>query len=111
MELLGVENADLAIAADELARDKLRDWETGEVFQIQCGVTALEGLFSAGPTHDLIGHLPGREPIGAFEFHPLEDGRVEGKAPSLSGRRIAKRKNISSSNQRIKESKSAKNSQ
>lgn len=83
MELLGVENADLAIAADELARGKLRDWETGEIFQIQCGMTALEGLFSAGPTHDLIGHLPGREPIGAFEFHPLEDGRMVGKDLSL----------------------------
>ena len=40
-------------------------------------MTTLEHLFVIGPTHHLIGHLPGNTPIGAFEFHPLPDERVQ----------------------------------
>ena len=35
----------------------------------------MERLFEVGPTHDLIGHLAGKDPRGAFEFHPLEKSR------------------------------------
>ena len=79
---LGVENSDLAIAASELAKGKLRDWDSDKVSRVPCGMTTLEGLFTVGPTHHLIGHLPGREPIGAFEFHPLKE-RVIAKDASL----------------------------
>lgn len=73
---LGVENSDLAIAASELAKGKLRDWDSGEAYSAPCGMTALEGLFAVGPTHDLIGHLHGKDPRGAFEFHPLKEGVI-----------------------------------
>ncbi len=56
-----MENADLAIDAGELAKGRLRDWDGGETHGIRCGTTTLEGLFSAGPTHDLIGHLQARD--------------------------------------------------
>lgn len=31
----------------------------------------IEEIFDVGPTHHLIGHRNGNEPIGAFEFHPV----------------------------------------
>ena len=80
---LGVENADLAVDSLRLAKGELRDWKTGQTHHIQCGMTTLEKLFAVGPTHHLIGHLSGREPIGAFEFHPLADKRVIARDASL----------------------------
>ena len=72
---LGVENARLAIDSLQLAKGELRHWETGEVFEFPCidKTATLDRLFSVGPTHDLIGHLPGRDPRGAFEFHSLKE--------------------------------------
>lgn len=80
---LGVENADLAVDSLLLAKGELRCWNTGQSHKIQCGMTTLEKMFQVGPTHHLIGHLPGREPIGAFEFHPLADERVIARDASL----------------------------
>lgn len=69
---LGVENGELAVASVEIANGKLRDWNDGQVFSLS-PMTPLETPFAVGPTHHLIGHLAGREPIGAFEFHPLRE--------------------------------------
>ena len=80
---LGVENADLAIDSLLLAKGELREWKTGQVHKIQCGMTTLEKMFQVGPTHDLIGHLAGRDPRGAFEFHRLADERVIARDVSL----------------------------
>lgn len=81
---LGVENADLAVDSLRLAKGELRCWKTGgESHKIQCGMTTIENLFAIGPTHDLIGHLAGRDPRGAFEFHPLADNRVIARDISL----------------------------
>ena len=55
----------------------------GQVHKIQCGMTTLEKMFAVGPTHDLIGHLAGRDPRGAFEFHRLADERVIARDVSL----------------------------
>lgn len=35
-------------------------------------MVALEDVFEVGPTHHLIGHLPGGQAIGAFELFPVE---------------------------------------
>ncbi len=80
---LGVENADLAVDSLMLAKGELREWKSGQTHHIQCGMTTLEKLFAVGPTHHLIGHLPGREPIGAFEFHRLADERAIARDASL----------------------------
>lgn len=80
---LGVENSDLAVDALLLAKGKLRSWNTGQVHVISCGMTTMERLFAVGPTHDLIGHLAGRDPRGAFEFHPLADPRVVARDAAL----------------------------
>ena len=73
---LGVENARLAMDSLQLAKGELRHWETGESVPIPSGMTMLDQLFAVGPTHCLIGHLAGKDPFGAFEFHPLPDERV-----------------------------------
>ena len=80
---LGVENKDLAVDSLLLAKGELREWKSGQTHHIQCGMTTLEKLFAVGPTHDLIGHLAGRDPRGAFEFHPLADERVIARDVSL----------------------------
>lgn len=67
---LGVENAQLAVDAVELAKGRLR-CPPATFDCLECGMTTIGKLFSVGPTHDLIGHLAGRDPRGAFEFHRL----------------------------------------
>lgn len=80
---LGVENADLAVDSLRLAKGELRCWNSGQSHKIPCGMTTIENLFAVGPTHDLIGHLAGRDPRGAFEFHPLADERGIARDVSL----------------------------
>ena len=84
---VGVENGELAIASVEIANGQLRDWNDGQVFPLT-PVSTLEECFAVGPTHHLIGHLPGKEPIGAFEFHPfstLEECFAVGPTHDLIG--------------------------
>ena len=66
---LGVINSDLAYAADRLAEGYLEFIDDRERLSIQ--MRSLDELFKVGPTHHLIGHLIGNEPIGAFEFYDL----------------------------------------
>ena len=63
---LGVTHAGLAIAADNMACGRV-DF-LGTSLELDMGITTLGGLFRVGPTHDLIGHLKGKDPRGAFEF-------------------------------------------
>ena len=49
----------------------LPDIDGGRIMHFRCPMTTLAALFDIGPTHHLIGHLPGNEPIGAFLFHPI----------------------------------------
>lgn len=51
---LGVENADLAIDASELASGKLRSWNSWQTHSIPLRIhyfTTLENLFAVGLTH------------------------------------------------------------
>ncbi len=66
---LGVTHADLALAADALARGRLEF----EHFSAPLGVpmAAIGEVFEVGPTHDRIGHPVGGDGRGAFEFHPV----------------------------------------
>ena len=69
---LGVLHADLAMMAKRIADDGvLPDIDGGRTMRFRCPMTTLAALFDIGPTHHLIGHLPGNEPIGAFLFHPI----------------------------------------
>ncbi|MYG70382.1 MAG: hypothetical protein F4069_11745 [Rhodothermaceae bacterium] len=68
---LGVLHADLALAANALLGGKLLF--NGHAVPIEVPMALMKDLFEIGPTHDLIGHLSGRDPRGAFEFHPVVD--------------------------------------
>jgi len=70
---LGVTHADLALAAAALAEGRLDFGGTRAPFRVE--MAPLDEVFEVGPTHHLIGHLRGREPIGAFEFHPVRSAR------------------------------------
>ena len=68
---LGVLHADLALAANALLDGHLIF--NGESMEIGVPMTTIGELFTIGPTHDLIGHLAGRDPRGAFELNPVFD--------------------------------------
>ena len=66
---LGVLHADLASAANALLEGNLQF--NGHMVSIGVPMSPMRELFDIGPTHHLIGHLRGRNPYGAFEFHPV----------------------------------------
>ena len=80
---LGAAHSDLAVAAAKLARGALVDFRTGQSTPLPVPMVALEECFEVGPTHHCIGHLVGNEPIGAFEFHPLDEQCPEASDSSL----------------------------
>lgn len=66
---LGVTHAGLAIAANKMACGRLD--LIGKSMELDTGMTTLDDLFRIGPTHDLIGHLKGKDARGAFEFFDI----------------------------------------
>ena len=68
---LGVVHADLALAANALIEGYLVF--NGASVEIGLPMTTIGELFTVGPTHDLIGHLAGGDPRGAFELNPVFD--------------------------------------
>lgn len=66
---LGVTHADLTLAAGALARGRFDFADVRASFCV--GMATIGDVFVVGPTHDLIGHLRGKDPRGAFEFHPV----------------------------------------
>ena len=68
--MVGVIHGGLALAADALTRGTL-DHIAGTPIPLGLEMGTIEDIFHVGPTHHLIGHPKGNEPIGAFEFHPV----------------------------------------
>ena len=66
---LGVTHVGLAAAANALTEGTVLFDDLDEPLCVP--MTTLERLFEVGPTHDLIGHMPERDPRGAFEFNKL----------------------------------------
>ena len=79
---VGVTGDSIATLAHELSRGRLRGLDE-ERYDIPVKMASVDDLFIVGPTHHLIGHIKGREPIGAFEFHNLSE------AAGLPGRNRA----------------------
>lgn len=52
--------------------------------RVEFPTTTIGELFDAGPTHHLIGHRAGFDPIGAFTLHERIPGRVGRETPHLS---------------------------
>ncbi len=76
---VGVTHDSIATLAHELSRGRLRGLDD-ERYDVPVEMTTVGDLFDVGPTHHLIGHVKGKEPIGAFEFSAL------GKAAGQTGR-------------------------
>lgn len=67
---LGVLNPDLAIASRTVAQGVLTDI-FGSEFQFSIKMSTLGEVFRIGPTHHLIGHPLGSEPIGGYTFFEI----------------------------------------
>ena len=76
---LGVTHADLALAADALTKGRI-DYLCDEPLALPVPMSTIGEMFKVGPTHHLIGHMSGKTPIGAFEFHPTVHRQPEGDA-------------------------------
>ena len=68
---LSVSSPYLARAAKRLIQGTVA-WKN-QIFPLPIAMTTLSQLFKVGPTHHLIGHLSGNDPIGAFEMFPLQE--------------------------------------
>lgn len=67
---LDVTSSTLRIIKDGLLCGKIFDIDGVCIKTIK--TTTIKDLFEVGPTHHLLGHRSGNEPIGAFEFNPID---------------------------------------
>lgn len=75
---VGMQDHHLAHTATELMSGRLYSVRDMESWEFSLGFTALREVVNIGPTHHIIGHLRGREAIGAFTFDKI----VEGQKPN-----------------------------
>ncbi len=68
---LGATKPDLALSADALTKGRI-EYIVDKPIPLPVPMSTLDQLFDVGPTHHEIGHRRGKQPIGAFEFHPIE---------------------------------------
>ena len=80
---VGVKNLHLIKLAQELAEENRLTPLDGQD-SIAIPMTTIGQIFDAGPTHHLIGHLPGYSRIGVFEMQAINDQTVH-KTTSLWG--------------------------
>ena len=76
---LGAANLELDAAARHLHKGHLAFADSH--LKMPIPMTTVGELFKIGPTHHLIGHLSGNEPIGAFEL--FDDDNLDGSDKSL----------------------------
>ena len=73
---LGMQSQAIAATAASLLIGELYAVSDDRRWSIGLDVTTLGEMVAVGPTHHLIGHIKGFEPIGAFTFIPLEADEV-----------------------------------
>lgn len=69
----GVKHRGLSLVTDQLKQGVLQDLDGANAHRLCLPMTTFGELFRMGPTHHIIGHLVGNEPIGAFEFHKVSE--------------------------------------
>ena len=67
---LGVVHADLGLAADSLIKGEIAHI-VDTAISLNVDMATINDVFKVGPTHDIIGHVFGGDPRGAFEFYPI----------------------------------------
>ena len=70
---VGMRNHDLATVAARLMAGELYSPQDRTEWSLGVPPTTLGRMVEVGPTHHLIGHLRGRDGIGAFTFDPVDD--------------------------------------
>ena len=70
---VGMRNHDLATVAARLMAGELYSPQDRTGWSLGLPPTTLGRTVAIGPTHHLIGHLRGRDGIGAFTFDPVDD--------------------------------------
>jgi len=73
---VGSQSNDLTRIAEGLCEGRVRFLSADKPWKLPLPMKPLEQVFEVGPTHHLIGHIGGREAIGAFEMQPLEAGKT-----------------------------------
>ena len=69
-----VKSSEMALIAEALTAGKVTTLGLVHEYIMPITVAALSAHVKTGPTHHLIGHMPNREPIGAFAFRELRSG-------------------------------------
>ena len=69
----GGSSPQLTAIVGALVCDRVWDPDLNTTVPLAIPMVTLDSLCSTGPTHHLIGHLNGNEPIGAFEWHELRE--------------------------------------
>jgi hypothetical protein len=80
---VGNSNNELTSVSQALLNAQAWDPLTLQTHRLALPMAALGDLAEIGPTHHLIGHPKGAEPIGAFEWTPLADLPVEPAQKSM----------------------------
>ncbi len=73
---LGMKNRFLAMSAARILDGEIRYETARSAFNSKLPMVLLGSIFAVGPTHHLIGHISGKEPIGVFEFRDSVVGDV-----------------------------------
>ena len=71
---VAVKSSELALIAEALTVGKIISPGCLQEYAMPITVAALSAHVKTGPTHHLIGHMPNRQPIGAFAFRELRSG-------------------------------------
>ena len=70
---VGSDSPDIAAIGEGLARGDIPDIDAVKSYRSAVPMVRSDDLVNVGPTHHLVGHPNGSEPIGAFEWTPLDE--------------------------------------
>ena len=74
---VGSRSNELARIAEALREGRVQFSSESNPWKLPLPMKPLEQVFEVGPTHHLIGHMEGREAIGAFEMQPFQAGEAK----------------------------------
>jgi len=74
---VGSRSNELARIAEALREGRVQFSSESNPWKLPLPMKPLEQVFEVGPTHHLIGHMEGREAIGAFEMQPFQVGEAK----------------------------------
>ncbi len=73
---LGMQSHTISATAASLLDGEFYSVRDERHWKLNLDLTSLGGIVNVGPTHHLVGHRRGYQPIGAFEFLPVQPGEL-----------------------------------